>query len=259
MNYSIKVNEELVQKLSFEIDKCPTLHEDMVKFWNKRIKEDDFNEWEIEELKCDEYISELVDEENINLTCDYIGPSTYIAKNKRGLSMADVLEYYIPSREFGGHMIWPSKEIEVRSNSTIKKSINTARSYCFKERIDYALFGIKKWYEKSETSVEVFSNVLNGNGSWLKQFRNFQGFIDFFMLNAFVNDKYDVYNLSSYIKEVYTNLISGFPIVKFTTKEEYPNDLIEAYIPNKYSDYIGGCLVAIKNRSKDIDTFMRKR
>jgi len=258
MNYFIKVNEELIKKLDFEIDKSPTLHEDMVKFWNKRIKEDCFNKLKIEELKYNEYISELINEENINLTCDYIGPSTHIAKTKRGLSMADVLEYYIPSREFGGHMIWPSKEIEIRSDSTIKKSINTARSYCFKERIDYALFGIKKWYEKSKTSVEVFSNVLNGNENWLEQFKDFPGFINFFMLNAFVNVEYDVYDLSSYIKETYTTIISDFPIVKFTMKEEYSDNLIGAYIPKKYSDYIGGCLVAIKNRSNDIDTFMSK-
>ena len=43
MNYFIKVNEKLIQQLNFEIDKCPTLHEDMVKFWNKRIKGDNFN------------------------------------------------------------------------------------------------------------------------------------------------------------------------------------------------------------------------
>lgn len=257
MNYFIKVNEGLIKKLNFEIDKCPTLHEDMVKFWNKRIKEDVFKK--IGELKCDEYISELVGEKTINLTCDFIGPSIYIAKNKRGMSMADILEYYIPSREFGGHMIWPSKEIEIRSNSTIKKSINMARSYCFKERIDYTLFGIKKWYEGSEKSVEVFRNVLNGNENWLKQFKGFQGFIDFFMLNAFVSDEYDVYDLSSYRKEEYNIVISDFPIVKFTTKEEYPDNLIEAYIPKKYSNYVGGCLVAINNRSKDIDTFMNKR
>lgn len=259
MNYFIKANEDLIQSLNYEVDKFTSLHEDMVKFWNRRIKENDFNEWAIQEIKYNEYISGLVSEENIKLTCDYIGPSTYIAKNKRGLSLAEVLEYYISSREFGGHMIWPSKEIGIKSDSTIKKSINTARSYCFKERIDYALFGIKKWYEKSEISVEVFSNVLNGNKNWLKQFRDFNGFIKFFMLNAFVNNEYNVYNLSSYINGEYTTVISDFPIVKFTTKQEYPDNLIEAYIPNKYSDYISGCIVAIKTRSKDIDIFMCKR
>lgn len=256
LNYFIKVNEQIIKKIKFEIDKCSILSEDMVKFWNKRIKDDSFNKFEIKKLNYDEYISELVNDENINLTCDYIGPSIYISEAKRGLTIADILEYYIPSREFGGHMIWPSKEIQIRSNSTIKKSINTARSYCFKERIDYALFGIKKWYEETNKVKCVFTNVLEGNAGWLKQFRSFEGFIDFFMLNAFMDCKYNVYDLSSYSKGVYTAVIQEFPKVNFTTKEEYENNLIEAYIPENYLDYIIGCIGAIKNRSKNIGDYM---
>ncbi len=251
MNYFLEVNKEQLQNLSYEIDSSPALLKDMLQFWNKRVNDAAFKQSNIPTLSINNNgITEVLNGVCLNLTCDYLGPSRYCAE-KRRWNLATILAYYIPSRVFGGHMIWPSKEFQVKEDG-IKKSINTAVSYCFKERRDYSLFAVKQWYNNSSQQNPVFKKVLDGNECWLKQFGCFNGFIDFFMLNAFVNPKYEVYDLSSFTHGEYRTIISVFPIVAFTGKDEYLDNLIAAYIPEDYSGYVKGCVEAIWRRNTAI-------
>ena len=258
LNNDYNINELNYENSEFEVDKkSKKLYQDIISFWNIQCKKYDVINV-FEEVFKDEYESFYIQQENknIKLKCDYLGPSTYYAKDK-GISDKEIIEYLIVSRELGGHMLWPSTLINIsRFNDKrdhIQKSINTGRSYCFRERIDYTLFDIKNWYYgEYEKMHKYFKEILDGNRNWFNQFgdgeEGYKNFINFFVLFDFVDKSYNPYHLSSFDNknQKYNTIVSEHP--HYT--EYIPSD------KDEYQNYIKGCLYAIKNRTKNMYEFL---
>lgn len=242
MNYFLLANEDLFEQINYNIDTLSQLKEDLVKRLN------DINNKPINSIEYDcekNEISQDVNQKKIILGVDYIGPSRYHAKC-RGIKDDIIIAFSYATRELGGHMLFPTSRFAVNEQ---KKSLNQIRSYRFEERIDYFLFELKCWYAK-ENKVSASKNVLDGNKDWFNQFeKNFEGFIDYFCMNDFVDDKYNVYNLASYKDRNFSEIITEQPNIDYRCNN-YPKALQDAYIPVNYINYIRGCTYAIQCRTK---------
>lgn len=258
MNYFKMVNPNYGDK-DFDFDKsvgpdakCINLCDDMILFWNKRCEL--YNVQNVESKTQEDIDSYYIMQGDNKMTCDFIGPSSYYA-NEQKLSKKEILEYIIDTREFGGHMIWPSISIGIGryddKGNEIRKSINQGRSYCFKERMDYTIFDIDNWYNsKFDNMNKIFKLILDGNSQWLRQFgdgdNGYRNFIDFFVLEDFVNKNYEPYDLLSYDnqKMTYSNLITKHP---YRINNCIPQGKVQ------YQKLIEGCLYGINERSKKMN------
>lgn len=178
---------------------------------------------------------------DFRLGSDYIGPSRTLAF-KAGYSGSEIFEFFKVARTIGGHMLWP--------RNGVKGSINTVRGFSsYKDRIDLMLFAIKLWYEKKEDliSIDTIRKVLNDKVTkkWLSIFNNdnnkpFENFINYFKLNAFVNDNYDVYDLTTYD--------NGNMEILMDDKQTIPKDYMT------FKKYVEGNLFCIKKRNNILST-----
>lgn len=213
----------------------------------KIFLETQFKEYNIDFKTCDVHtaydtLGLKIDE--IRLTCDYLGPSTYYA-SKIGISDEDILEYVISTREFGGHMMWPSLETGIdrydKDGKKIMKSINTARSYCLRERLDYTLYEIKRWYlNEKDKGTKIFQKVLDANEVWFNKFGNFDAFIKVFAFqNCIDPNSLEPYDFESYNGRGYNKVIEN--------KKEYADNYIPQSLES-YKNYIEGTVYAIRQR-----------
>ncbi|HEM3684421.1 TPA: hypothetical protein U1D20_001916 [Streptococcus suis] len=240
LNYFELVNKDYLDnhfKLESRVDpdsKCRELYIDLTKMLfdmsNRFPNGDLVKKTEVKErIKNREKYWELVltveskhgEKKIFGLGIDYIGASVYWAL-KKDVSQVDIKELLKVSRTIGGHIFFPRWQI---SNIKVNiKSINMARGgefICknknrlgFYDRFDMLLFDMKRWYEGNSCQLK---EEFDSNKIWLDLFIDFRGFIDYFSLNGFVNDKYEVINLT-HIEKV----IDGF----------------ESYIPDNTFQYI---------------------
>lgn len=140
------------------------------------------------------------DDEKINYSSDYIGPSRYWAKKNGKMSEEEVGEMLLECRTIGGHMLWP-----VHSQTTI----NTSRggSGGLYDRIDLTLYEIKCYYD-DKNEEKVFTNKCKDSlwdllkkddtpeRKFFDKFKNFEKFINAFYLSSFVTEKYEVISLA---------------------------------------------------------------
>lgn len=249
MNYFLEKNSALFNEIPFtikyEIDNSPSLKKDISAYLNNANKG---HKYRIIYDEKDNAINQTIDNITYNLGVDYIGPSRYFLE-KDGIKEDVIMLICIATRYIGGHILFPTTRYSVGNQ---QKSLNEIRSYRFKERLDYFLFELKRWYN-GENKVEASKNVFESNKKWFLQFKSFKGYIDYFLLNDFVDTNYDIYDLSSYdgSKNKYKNIILDQPSVKYTGN--YQLDLEKSYIPKVYSNYVLGCIKAIKNRTSRIN------
>lgn len=186
------------------------------------------------------------------LGTDYIGPSVNWAKtsllpNKyvfgiSDLNMSDdeIINFLTISRTIGGHLVFP-RWISERNSDFINSSINKERGGkdMYFDRFDLTLFAIKSWYEGGPK--ERLGKVIEKNRLWFEQFGNFEGFINYFKLNDFVNGNYEIYDLTSFdqAKESYLILTNDKPWI--------PNNVEE------YRKYVAGNSLAITLRNERLN------
>lgn len=196
------------------------------------------------EKYCDTYGLRV---DKLRLTCDYLGPSMYYAAQQ--FSNTDVLQFIVDTRIFGGHIVWPSLLVGIGrfddKGDEITKSINTARSYCLRERLDYTLYEIREWYiNGGNNGTPIFQKVLDGNRNWLEKFGCGEGgykkFINVFVLNDIVAlDTFEPYDFESFNGNSFDKVIKK--------RKRYTND----YIPKDkktYEKYITATIVALSKR-----------
>lgn len=247
MNYFLKKNESLLEGekflIDYEIDNFYCLKEDMVKCLNCLNK----NSFPLQYNREKNMIYQKINNVNVVLGVDYIGPSNYYLDKKRIDKDIKVL-INIESRCIGGHLLFPTKRSHV---GKVNKSLNEIRSYRFKERLDYFLFELKSWYI-GENQVTASKEVFEGNRKWFEQFDDFKGYINYFLLNDFVNSNYDIYDLSSYDNEYesYKKVITEQPKIEYSG--DYQAALENSYIPKNYYVYVKGCIRAIKKRTQSM-------
>lgn len=240
-NYYFIKNKELFEKMDNKIDKLPELNRDVVNTINALNKDYD-NPLEYDESK--NVIFQSVGDRKYTLGVDFIGPSAFIAE-MNGIDENSIFEFQYQSRIMGGHLLFPTDIYKVKSKP---KSLNQIRSYRFEERIDYFLFELSL-FSVGKNKVEASAGVFEGNRKWFEQFGKFPEFVDFFKLNDFVSENYEVYDLSSLDDYGHMRFIQEQPDVKY--KNDYKKALMEAYSHN-YKNYIKGCVSAIQKRDERI-------
>ena len=219
MNYFIELNpncekEEFDLNSAISVDgKSKLLIENMNTFLINQFREYNipFEECDID--VCYETYGLRVDKQR--LTCDYLGPSSYYASQKFDVSY--VLKIIIESRLFGGHIIWPSLTTGIglfdKYGNEITKSINTARSFCLRERLDYTIFEIREWYiNRGENGTPIFQMVLESNRNWFERFGKgkdgYNKFLNVFVLQDLVHpDTLLPYDFESFRESGYEKTI----------------------------------------------------
>lgn len=152
------------------------------------------------------------------LALDYIGPSKYWSSKIGGLSSNEIIEILKISRTIGGHMFFPRGE----GSPTINQARGGASNIY--DRIDWTLLSIKAFYKLSRVDnnsfgsfldslslvslvdmIEIKKNKSHFNNlflalstykSYFYEFKNFEGFCDFYKLNgSFVDEDFEVKSL----------------------------------------------------------------
>lgn len=254
-NYFELVNKEYLNnnfKLESRIDpdsKCYSLYEDLTKklFYKSFpngyvIKKTEFKErmgknenkyWELVMT-----VESIQGEKKIfGLGADYIGASVNWALQSN-IPQIDIKEFLKISRILGGHIFFPRWQISNNKKQIL--SLNVARGAefirknkrrpGFYDRFDMFLFDLKNWYDGNLSQLQ---EEFDSNEVWLKLFIDFRGFINYFLLNDFVNNDFEVIDLTN----------NGNFIEQF-----------ESYIPKNsenYSLYFENSNNIIINRFKD--------
>ena len=155
----------------------------------------------------DEYLegSYYLKEKNYNyeLTSDFIGVNRKFAADV-GISLREIGEYLKLQHTIGGHIILPKGS---------GYTINQAKGNNMLDRIDFTLAELKEYYKhicsknRKEKYVYHFSKSLGTSFEiyydWLRGFisdendgeKAFKAFIDFWILNPFVTESYEVKSL----------------------------------------------------------------
>jgi glycosyltransferase involved in cell wall biosynthesis len=177
---------------------------------------------------------------NEKVTCDYIGPSVKWAY-KSGFNDNEIGKFLKEAQTFAGHIVWTTRKY---LNGTINTARGGEKGFC--DRIDFTLFDLKKWYDWKNNILQNSEDIklleyFNVNEDWLMKYRDFNGYVDYFVLkNSFVNEKYEVYDLASYKDDRYEIL----PNKNQKTLAKYSKD--------EYKNYVSGNLNAIKLRNEQI-------
>lgn len=147
----------------------------------------------LEEIVWDEnygcyYFSNKSD--GMQYSSDYIGPSATRAF-QMGVDDLTVGAAIKECRTIGGHMLWPRHTANV----------NTSRGMAACDRIDITLLEIQDFYESDYSKKALLSqairNALVKDKKWFKNFIDFVGFSNNFLLvGSFVDEKYQVVELA---------------------------------------------------------------
>ena len=158
------------------------------------------------------------------ITSDYIGPSSYHA-NQAGILDEELGKYLQITRTIGGHVLWP-----------IGLSVNVARGRVFCDRFDVTLFDLKRWYAGLECKLK---RQWDSHKEWLEGFGSFVGFVRFFLLHPFVDEKYEIIDLMSTERAIL---------------KDYPDALVSRDI-QMYRNYFKKSIYAIEERNALIEEF----
>ena len=166
------------------------LYEDLAKVFGGKTN---YAENELIFSKTEE--TELTDGKECRYGSDYIGPSWNWARQAYQFTDEEIGEGLKRTRLLGGHMLWLRKT----------PSINTTKGgKGIYDRIDMCLDEIKNAYEqgfegKAKHKQSLWKEICEEK-EWFELFgrgwKGFSNFIDFFLLNDYVNGNYDVISLS---------------------------------------------------------------
>lgn len=115
----------------------------------------------------------------------------YIKKSEKTKCAVDqVADWIISSRTLGGSFLWPFSFYEtynMRRGGTIKSN----RSHYIQDRVDLTLWEIYYWYHEKK-KLTIMTRIKNKQAKedlkkWLSHFKDFQTYIEFFCLEAFVS------------------------------------------------------------------------
>lgn len=160
---------------------------------------------------CDKnlYINKTNQLKNLNLICK----QTSCIDNNIILGMDCVIGWKKLFNIYGGNYQWIEDYKLIRSSLNAhflwprngNNTINTVRHRIFNDRIDFTLYEIKLFYENNFDSNNLkmksaFDNIITKE--WLKKFNTFKNLCDMMQLTIFVDNNYDVIDLSDLNKTI---------------------------------------------------------
>ncbi|GEO74381.1 hypothetical protein LNA02_10790 [Levilactobacillus namurensis] len=170
------------------------------------------------------------------LSSDYIGPSVYWAQ-KVGMPDETIIEFLKVSRTLGGHIVFPAYR---------SITMNQARSgkNGYYDRFDKTLYAMKQLFNGDEISNQWVQKAWENYTNWFDLFRReghpFETFVHFFKLESFVNDAYEVYDLTTFDDHgSYTDTVTD-------DQAEIPEEAAG------YARYVRGSLHAIALRNQEL-------
>ncbi len=133
------------------------------------------------------YLINFVKNENILLSADIICgyPQMISVSDNNYQKFLEI--YKILRGNLNLHFLWPKHKAP---------SINTLRYSKYKDRIDCLLYDLKLYFDGNITPMKNAYDIRETK-IWLSQFANFNDFINKMKLTKFVDDNYNVYDLSS--------------------------------------------------------------
>ena len=118
--------------------------------------------------------------DSIGHTYKYTKSMSHIIKN---ISHEDINTFYKKCSTIGAYIIFPSKRIDNKMTINGARGINTK----IKDRFDLTLECIRRYYINEESPLD---ETLKRYSSYFDLFNNFQGYVNFFLLNDLVTEKY---------------------------------------------------------------------
>lgn len=234
------------------------LYEDLAKVFGGKTN---YAENELIFSKTEE--TELTDGKECRYGSDYIGPSWNWARQAYQFTDEEIGEGLKRTRLLGGHMLWLRKT----------PSINTTKGgKGIYDRIDMCLDEIKNAYEqgfegKAKHKQSLWKEICEEK-EWFELFgrgwKGFSNFIDFFLLNDYVNGNYDVISLSiSNCREGCYELVKEecrrINQYKISTKNncylpgrQFGLNLQEDEAKAAYRQYINNCIFLIEKRTESM-------
>ena len=99
------------------------------------------------------------------------------------ISLEEIESFYSLCSTIGGYIIFPSKKIDNKMTINGARGINSK----IRDRFDLTLECIRRYYIKEQSPL---GETLKRYSSFFDLFDNFKGYVDFFLLNDLVNEKY---------------------------------------------------------------------
>ncbi|MBS7070510.1 MAG: hypothetical protein KH099_09030 [Streptococcus parasanguinis] len=163
-----------------------------------------------------EHLIDEVDGHMIRLAADIICGRKQIADFHNNDYEKWRKDYELVRSNLDLHFLWPKHKAP---------TINTYRYTKYLDRIDYLLFDLKCYFSGQETPMTL-AYQSEETAMWLSQFnKDFKHFIDQMKLQVFVNENYDVLDISSGQTEIIQAIISRKEIAE--TLKLYMENLLK--------------------------------
>lgn len=129
---------------------------------------------------------DYIDNEKIILSADVICGRKQLVKINDEMYSKWIKDYETIRSKLDLHFIWPRHKLP---------TINTYRYAIYKDRIDCLLYDLKMYFNGEKTPMDkAYSN--GSTKIWLRKFKDFPDFINKMKFNDYVDDKYNVYDIS---------------------------------------------------------------
>lgn len=146
-----------------------------------------------------DHLIEEVEGRKIRLAADIICGRKQIVKFHENDYEKWREDYELVRSNLNLHFLWPKHKAP---------TINTYRYTKYLDRIDYLLFDLKSYFNGQDTPM-MTAYQCEETAIWLRQFnRDFEYFIDKMKLQSFVNENYDVLDISTGQSEIIQKFIS---------------------------------------------------
>lgn len=175
--------------------------------WSKRLPSKE--KFELEVIKDSQLLLKIITDQRMrnlpsdknNLSSDRMCPDyddTYgIEPVKSGWVSAEGLRLFSHMvRTIGGYIVFPAHQVD--GEPTINQARGNPKGR-IRDRFDLTLECIRRFYDeeereknKEEREKNPLEDTLIGYRDYFKLFVNFKGYIDFFLLQDFVDEKYQV-------------------------------------------------------------------
>ncbi|MGX7112223.1 DUF6994 family protein [Gemella cuniculi] len=146
---------------------------------------------------------DYVDNQEIKLASDIICGRKQLVKLRDNEYCDWVKDYERIGSNLDYHFIWPRHKLP---------TINTYRYQVYLDRIDCLLYDFKMYFSGEKTPMDkAYKNETTK--LWLTKFKNFEDFISKMKLERFVDDKYEVFDLSKNDGSTISSYIRGKELV----------------------------------------------
>lgn len=202
-------------------------------------------QWKI----CPKNKFNLITDEQMRFSTDYIGPSRAWLVQTGDFTYDEIGNMLVRSRTIGGHLLWPVHRVP---------TINTSRGgRPYFDRIDITFAELRNYFldEKGNSFHTSLQKIFNkeAENSFFSKFKDkglflngFENYIDYFKLNAFVEEEneYKVLDLE------FSELEHG--------KKVYLENGRANYCPCNWKVYVKNNLSLIQERNKEIRKLVQK-